>query len=366
MHAPNQPAAHSELDYLQEMENRLIVLEQQAAEMGRQATSLWQQAHEMRAAVNRAKAARAPRLPWKLWVRHQAKVALGLIPQLGVLQFPTSRPLRVPARYHRKPDLKDPPLISIVTPSFNQGQYLGHTIESVLGQGYPRLEYVVQDGGSTDETVDVLARYRDRLHHCAMRKDNGQSHAINLGFAHTSGAVMAYLNSDDLLLPGALHAVAKFFEDHPEVDVVYGHRVVIDQDGRERGRWVLPPHDADVLKWADYVPQETLFWRRRVWEKVGGIDESFRFAMDWDLLLRFQEAGAKFHRMGRFLGAFRVHSTSKTVTVVNETGQREMGRLRRRCHGRDVTPAEIGAAVRGYFWRHVLCNRMYRLGLFRY
>jgi glycosyltransferase involved in cell wall biosynthesis len=365
MHTLNESPA--EVAQLQDMENRLAVLEGQAADLGRQASALWQEAHELREAVARSKADCVPRMPWKMWVRHQVKLALGLIPQLGRLQFPEpARLLRVPARYHRKPELKDPPLISVVTPSFNQGRYLAQTIESVLGQDYPRLEYVVQDGGSADETAAVLARYRHRLHHCAMQKDNGQSHAINLGFAHTSGDVMAYLNSDDLLLPGSLHAVAKFFEDRPEVDVVYGHRVVIDQRGDERGRWVLPPHDAEALKWADYVPQETLFWRRRLWEQVGGIDESFRFAMDWDLLLRFQEAGAKFHRLGRFLGAFRVHDSSKTVTVVNATGQEEMGRLRRRCHGRDVTPAEINDAIRGYVWRHVLCNRMYRLGLFRY
>src|SRR5206468_1465043 len=101
-----------------------------------------------------------------------------------------------------------------------------------------RLQYVVQDGGSTDTTADVLDRYRSTLHHSEMRKDNGQSHAINLGFAHTSGEIMAYLNSDDLLLPGSLFAVAKYFEDHPDVDVVYGHRVVIDQHGDELGRWV--------------------------------------------------------------------------------------------------------------------------------
>jgi glycosyltransferase involved in cell wall biosynthesis len=240
------------------------------------------------------------------------------------------------------------------------------TIESVLSQEYPRLEYVVQDGNSTDETVDVLAHYRDRLHHCEMRKDNGQSHAINLGFGHTSGEIMAYLNSDDLLLPGALHAVARYFERHPDVDVVYGHRVLIDGFGDELGRWVLPQHCAETLRWVDFIPQETLFWRRRLWDKVGGIDESFRFAMDWDLLLRFQESGAKLHRMGRFLGAFRVHHTSKTVTGVTTTGLEEMGRLRLRYHGREVTPAEANEAIKSYLWKHVICNRLYRLGIFRY
>jgi glycosyltransferase involved in cell wall biosynthesis len=339
--------------HLQVMENRLIVLAQQV--------------QEMRDTVVELKSHVVPPVPWKIWLRHQIKLVLGLVPDLGRLNFPEhSRLLRVPRRYHRKPLLSSTPVISIVTPSFNQGPFLEKTIQSVLSQEYPRLQFVVQDGGSTDTTVEVLARHRDRLHHCEMRKDKGQAHAINLGFAHTSGEIMAYLNSDDLLLPGTLFAVAKFFEDHPDVDVVYGHRVVVDQHGDELGRWVLPPHNAEALKWADYIPQETLFWRRRVWEKVGGIDESFRFAMDWDLLLRFQEAGAKFHRMGRFLGAFRVHQTSKTVTGVNSAGLDEMNRLRRRCHGRDVSPAEIQLALKRYIWHHVFCNRMYRLGLFRY
>jgi hypothetical protein len=150
------------------------------------------------------------------------------------------------------------------------------------------------------------------------------------------------------------------------VDAVYGHRILIDEYGDEIGRWVLPPHCPETLKWVDFIPQETLFWRRRIWEKVGGIDESFRFAMDWDLLLRFQDAGAKFHRMGRFLGAFRVHESSKTVTGVTTTGLEEMSRLRLRCHGRDVTPAEANEATKAYMWRHVVCNRLYRLGIFRY
>lgn len=329
---------------------------------------LGKQVRDMQRAVAELKRAAGPKhMSWNQWLRHSIKESLGLTTNLGRLSFTeTPRPLYVPRRYHRKPTLRHTPLISIVTPSFNQGSFLPRTIESVLNQQYPRVEYVVQDGGSTDDTKHVLDRYRDKLHHYEMRKDNGQSHAINLGFAHTSGEIMAYLNSDDLFLPGAFFAVARYFERHPDVDVVYGHRVVIDHLDNETGRWVLPPHDGEALKWADYIPQETMFWRRRIWDKVGGIDESFRFAMDWDLLLRFQDAGAKFHRLGRFLGAFRVHQSSKTVTVVNDTGLMEMNRLRRRCHGRDVDPHEIQPNVRRYMWRHILCNRLYRLGLFRY
>jgi glycosyltransferase involved in cell wall biosynthesis len=358
MATENDPTANADHATAQ-----LYAIEGRLAMMAEQVEVMREQVVKYRHALE----ALRPRMPWKVWVRHMARVALGLVPQLGRLAFNTRpRPLDVPARYHRKPALTNPPLISVVTPSFNQGPFLGATIESVLSQEYPRLEYVVQDGGSTDSTADVLARYKDRLHRAEMRKDNGQSHAINLGFAGTSGEIMAYLNSDDLLLPGSLHAVAKFFQDNPDVDAVYGHRVVVNERGDELGRWVMPQHDPEVLKYADYVPQETLFWRRRIWDKVGGIDESFRFAMDWDLLLRFQDAGATIRRLGRFLGAFRVHSSSKTVTVVGSTGLHEMGRLRRRCHGRDITGPEIHKAVNRYLWRHSFLNRLYRLGLIRY
>jgi glycosyltransferase involved in cell wall biosynthesis len=259
------------------------------------------------------------------------------------------------------------PLISIVTPSFNQAHFLERTIQSVLNQDYPALEYIIRDGGSTDETLAVLDRYRDRLAHCASQKDNGQAHALNLGFARAAGEIMAYLNSDDLLLPGALAYIAAYFAQHPEVDVVYGHRVVIDENDNEIGRWVLPPHDDKILRWADYIPQETLFWRRRIWERSGGaLDESFRFALDWDLLLRFQGAGAKMVCLPRFLGAFRVHPAQKTSTQLEDVGAEEMARLRQRCLGRPVSWAEIGRGIGPYLAKSVIYHGLYRGGVLQY
>lgn len=288
-------------------------------------------------------------------------------PKLGVLYQYAPRPIEIPARYWEAQPPLSPPLISIVTTSFNQGGFIERTIKSVLDQRYPKLEYIIQDADSTDETGEILKRHRDSLAHVESRRDNGLAHGLNLGFQHASGEILAYLNSDDLLLPGALHSIARFFEEHPEVDVVYGHRVVIDEYDAEVGRWVLPPHDDDVLSWADFVPQETMFWRRRIWERAGGaIDESFRFAVDWDLLLRFREAGARVVRLPRFLGAFRVHPHQKTSAELGELGQREMARLRERCHGRPVTEEEVATAVRWYLRRHVACHKLYRLGLLRY
>ena len=277
------------------------------------------------------------------------------------------RRLTVPDRYRRLPSLADWPLISVVSPTLNAEAFVEETLRSVLEQGYPRLEYIVQDGGSTDRTLEIIGRYAAGLASVDSRRDAGQSDALNVGFRRTTGEIMAYLNGDDLLLPGALHYVASFFARHPDIDVVYGHRVVINEEGWEIGRWVLPRHDDAVLSWADYVPQETLFWRRRIWEKAGAaFDETFQFAMDWELLLRFRDAGARFARVPRFLGAFRVHRAQKTSARMRVTGSQEMARLRQRVHGQAVAPAEIALGSRPYLLRHALYQRLYTWGLLRY
>ncbi len=290
-----------------------------------------------------------------------------LTPKIGrLLQYP-AQPLNIPAHYHKKTILPTPVTISIVTPSFNQGDYIEKTIQSVLNQEYPLLEYIVQDGGSTDQSVNTINRYTKNLKSFESKKDNGQTEAINLGFKHATGNIMAYLNSDDLLLPGTLHYVANYFATHPEIDAVYGHRIIIDKDDYEIGRWILPAHSDEVLSWADYIPQETLFWRRSLWDKIGSqLDESFKFAMDWDLLLRFRDAGAKFARLPRFLGAFRVHTHQKTSSAIHDIGIQEMERLIQRCHKRKVSTFEIRRQVKPYQRRHVLLHILYRLGILRY
>lgn len=276
------------------------------------------------------------------------------------------KPLHIPNRYRKTSTFasSSPPLVSIVTPSFNHGQFLERTIQSVLKQNYPNLEYIVQDGGSTDGTAQILEKYRTQCKHCESRPDGGQANAINLGFQRASGEIMAWLNSDDLLLPGTVAYVVEFFAAHPEVDAVYGHRINIDEDDQEIGRWLMPRHDDDLLRWADYIPQETLFWRRRVWDKAGGaLDESFHFALDWDLLLRFQALGAKFARLPRFLGAFRVHAAQKTQADIDGIGQEEMHRLRLRSHGRAVTWMDVKVHTRSYLFRSTWLRWRHRWGL---
>jgi glycosyltransferase involved in cell wall biosynthesis len=210
------------------------------------------------------------------------------------------------------PALENPPKISIVTPSYQQGDFLEWTMRSVLEQGYPNLEYVVMDGGSKDRTPEILARYRDLLSYCESAPDKGQADAVARGFEHTSGEIMAYLNSDDLLAPGALDFAARYLTAHPEVDAIYSHRVFIDEENIVTRYWILPPHHTWMMERWDYIPQETCFWRRRIYEKVGGIDRTFHFALDYDLFVRFMKQG-RMERVNRFLGAFREHPSSKTT-----------------------------------------------------
>lgn len=276
-------------------------------------------------------------------------------PRLGVLHQYSPRVLRtrpLPALGSLSALL---PAISIVTPSLEQGRFLRHSIESVLGQNYPRLEYFVQDGGSTDDSKSILREFGGRLSGWDVCSDRGQSHAINMGFQRTTGEIMGWLNSDDILLPETLTFVGQFFARNPDISVLYGNRIVIDTRGLEIGRWILPKHETEVLRWIDYVPQETMFWRRSLWEKVGGeLDESLHFAIDWDLLLRFQNAGARFAHVPHFLGAFRVHPQQKTSTQMNSLGAKEIAALRQKHLGYLPSETEISERVKWYLYRHLL------------
>lgn len=289
------------------------------------------------------------------------RLTIILSPRLGVLnQYPPRASTRHGIKLAPKENTVLMPKISIVTPSFQQGAFIERTIDSVLNQEYKNLEYFIQDGGSKDNTLAVIQRYEAKLAGWQSAVDSGQSQAINRGFQKTSGEIMAWLNSDDLLLPDTLAVVANYFNNHPEVDVLYGNRIIIDENDMEIGRWIMPGHDGKVLSWVDYIPQETMFWRRSIWDKVGGrIDESFSFAMDWDLLVRFRDAGANFAHIPYFLGAFRIHDHQKTSAQINEVGFQEMDRIRERLLGRLPSMKEVRKMVTPFLLKHVLVDKMY-------
>lgn len=252
--------------------------------------------------------------------------------------------------------------VSLVTPVRNQVKFIEQTLHSVLAQNFSSLEYIVMDGLSSDGTTDTINSYRDHIQYVESRADDGQSDALNKGFLKTSGDVLGWLNGDDILFPGTLAVVAQFFEEHPEIDVVYGDRIIIDEVGNCIGYWKLPNHSDGILSWMDYVPQETLFWRRRAWNKVGAcIDTTFQFAMDWDLLVRFRDSGVRISHIPCFLGAFRFHPAQKTQMEIDNIGKEEMDRIRLRCLGHIPTASEIRRAVAPYIARHMAVTWSARL-----
>jgi ADP-heptose:LPS heptosyltransferase/GT2 family glycosyltransferase len=288
--------------------------------------------------------------------------------KLGVLQQYDPRPLTWDKKLPKHGRLSEAqlPAVVIVTPSYNQDKFLESTMLSVLNQNYPKLRYRVQDGASKDRSAEIIQRYADRLHSWESVPDRGQAAAIRRGFEQLPGDpgdIMAWLNSDDFIAPRALRFVAEYFARHPRVDVLYGNRIIIDGADREIGRWIMPRHDPATLEWIDYVPQETLFWRRRAWDAVGGLDPSFQFALDWDLLARFQQAGARIVRVPYFLGCFRVHTEQKTSAHIHTTGHEEMTRIRTRIHGPHADPARIEHYARKARFTAALTARLHGLGL---
>ena len=200
------------------------------------------------------------------------------------------------------------------------------------------------DGGSEDGSAEIIQRHAHSLDRFESGPDSGQAGAINRALSESSGEIMGWLNSDDVLLPGALAYVARYFAENPETELVYGHRVMIDELGRDIGLWITPRHSPESILWFDFVPQETAFWRRRLWDRAGGIDESFHVAFDWDLFLRFHFARAQTKRLPRFLGAIRLHAGQKT-RVHHLQAQRELASIRDRWHGRPVSLEEAHAKV---------------------
>jgi glycosyltransferase involved in cell wall biosynthesis len=205
------------------------------------------------------------------------------------------------------------PRITIVTPSFNQGRFLEQTIRSVLDQGYPNLEYMVMDGGSADQSVEVIKKYADRLAYWVSEKDKGQSHAINKGFARATGDIFAYINSDDFLYPESLQRVADAWNQGAKW--VVGWVQTLEADG---GEWPqLPDPTGLPSDWfvCNPIPQQASFWAGEFWKTLGNFREEFRYCFDYDYWLRIRfKAGVSPLIVHRCLGSYRLHQNSKTVS----------------------------------------------------
>lgn len=207
------------------------------------------------------------------------------------------------------------PTVSIITPSYNQAAYLERTILSVLEQDYPNIEYIVIDGGSDDGSVDVIQRYADRLAYWESVKDKGQTDAINKGFSHAHGEILAWLNSDDILYSHAVREAAAYLTAHPDCGLVYGNCDFIDAEDRVIGRFNAKQTDYKKLTQGYvHIPQQASFWRADLWQQVGPLDASIYFAMDYDLWLRLAKVSEiKYLPTTEPWAAFRLHADAKTI-----------------------------------------------------
>ncbi len=206
------------------------------------------------------------------------------------------------------------PLISVVTPSYNQAPFLEATIRSVLEQDYEALEYIVVDGGSSDRSVSIIEKYADRLAWWVSEPDLGQTDAINKGFARARGEILAWLNSDDTYESGALSEAVAFLQANPQVGMVYGDANFIDARGRVIGRFDARQTDFDrLMRGAVYIPQQAAFFRADLWRQVGPLDPTFYFAMDYDLWVRLARLAEIRYLPGRVWANFRLHGAAKSI-----------------------------------------------------
>jgi len=207
------------------------------------------------------------------------------------------------------------PKISIVTPSYNQAQFLEKTILSVLNQNYPNLEYIIIDGSSTDGSVEIIKKYEKYLAYWVSEKDKGQTQAINKGFQKSTGEIIAWLNSDDTYLPETFYNVAESFKQNPEADLIFGNIYFINEHDKKIGELRFTDFDFDTLIYeGGNLHQTGTFWTRKIYEEVGGLDADYKFCMDYDFFCRVANAGKLYH-IRDFLANFRIHANAKSSTI---------------------------------------------------
>jgi glycosyltransferase involved in cell wall biosynthesis len=224
----------------------------------------------------------------------------------------------------------DAPLVSIVTPCRNAAQFIEETIESVLAQDYPRIEYIVMDGGSTDGTLDILSRYEDRLRWVTGR-DRGAADAINRGFGVSHGEIFGYLNADDLYVPGAVSTAVRAFEETPEAAVVYGDAWWIDESGDRIAPYPVRDFDRALLSRECFICQPASFLRREAFNSVGGMDPEVDLTFDYELWMRLSRT-YELHRIPGTLALSRMHRSNKSLGQRSEVF-RETFRVLRRHYG---------------------------------
>jgi glycosyltransferase involved in cell wall biosynthesis len=222
----------------------------------------------------------------------------------------------------KKPKLK----ISVVTPSYNQGKFIDSAIRSIISQDYSNLQYVICDGASNDETLQVLNTYRthERIENIVSEKDKGQVDALIKGFQSVNGDILCWVNSDDMLAPHALNTVNTLFTSNPDIDVVVGNLMVIDADGKELGMWPRKMmQNKDWFSLPQAIGQPATFFSRKAYDAVGGINPEYHYSMDYDLFMKMGLRGFKFHYTDDILAYFRVHQDSKSMALPHKLWKEE-------------------------------------------
>lgn len=242
------------------------------------------------------------------------------------------------------------PLVSIITPSFNQADFLEATIQSVLEQSYPHIEYIIIDGGSTDGSVDIIKKYEGQIASWVSEQDKGQTDAINKGFSKAKGDILAWINSDDAYAnPNVVADAVNFLIANPEVAMVYADCNFIDEQGKIIGKFASRQTDYAKLRTGYvHIPQQTMFFRAKYWKELGPLDPSFYFAMDYDLWVRIAKHAPIKYLPGKTWANFRIHTSSKT-NVNDERGWKEMLRVHYRDGGSFFSPI-----VGKYYLRKVI------------
>ena len=219
------------------------------------------------------------------------------------------------------------PKITIITPSYNQAQFLEQTILSVIGQEYPNVEYILMDGGSSDGSIDIIKRYEKHFAYWQSEKDNGQSAAINAGFARATGDILCWLNSDDMFMPGALLKIGRLFNDVTKPTIFFGNCLhIYEKSAKTRGSDVVKDHQTLKLEITDYMIQPSCFWTKSTWEKVGPINESYHFVLDWDWFIRAKRSNVSFVPLPDYLSVYRIHDAHKSGSG-NEKRHKEIAEM---------------------------------------
>jgi glycosyltransferase involved in cell wall biosynthesis len=221
--------------------------------------------------------------------------------------------------------MKALPRISVIVPSFNQEKYLELTLRSILDQNYPELELIVIDGGSKDGSADIIRKYQQHMKFWCSEPDGGQTQGIIKGFAHATGEILCFLNSDDLFAPGVLNEVAEYFSQHPDVDAVYGDTLWIDAEGMAlRQQKEIPFNRFIWLYTYNYIPGMSMYWRRSIYDRTGGFDPAFQLAFDADLWIRLSDAGGKIKHITRQWSQMRFYPQQKNLRLRVKSDQEDM------------------------------------------